>query len=143
MDGSAVSQQIGSATPREVTRWQCRACKSLVGITADAAELYEKFCNELVRRGEPHLDNRQIVFCSSCRVHYRQKLGEHNAKRMGEMRDVIRRLKGSRNPEAERAAIKQLEAWGHPDVPGLVQSIRNRLDGIAPDGQRKRRAGDA
>lgn len=140
-----MSQTIGTAAPRDVTRWQCRACRSLVGITADALELFEKFNDVLIRRGEPHLDNRQIVFCRDCRVPYRQKLAEHNTKRVAEMREVIRRLKGSRNPEAERAAIKQLETWGHPDVPGLVQAIRNRLDGIAPDGQkqRKRRAGDA
>lgn len=112
-----------------VDRWPCRACKQPVEVTEDGVDRYQVFNRQLARQGEERLDHTKILFCDSCRVEYQRTAADRRRGQVERMAVVIRQLKSSNKPEEERLMIKQLEAWGHPDVTGLVQAIRLRLDG--------------
>lgn len=115
--------------PVIVAEWPCRACKKPYGVTEDAVEAYETWNRELARRGDVPLDSKAIVFCDSCRAVYTDTAPSRRRGQVERMRPVIQQLKRSNSPEQEYALLKQLDAWGHPDVPGLVGAIRARLEG--------------
>lgn len=114
--------------PAIVGQWPCKVCKRPVDVPDAAMERFEAFSAALVRRGEQPLDEKRILFCDECRNEYIRTAPDRRRGQVERMRPVIVQLKNSRNPEQEWAAIKQLEEWRHPDVPGLVQSIRARID---------------
>lgn len=115
--------------PVTVADWQCRGgCGSTVGVTQDAIDRLEIFNRQLARKSEAPLDPNRIVFCDACKARGSSKAGESNRNKVDRLAGVIRQLKASKGPEQERELMLQAEALGHPDVPGLVQAIRNRLD---------------
>lgn len=61
----------------------------------------------------------------------REKTGqaERNRQRADDMAAAVRELKQSRDPEGEQMLLRRIREGGHPDVNGLVQSIRGRLEG--------------
>lgn len=107
--------------------WPCRVCSEPVGVTQDAIDQFRLFNRMLARRGEALLDTRAIMYCDGCRAEFKRTAPERRRGQIERMRPVIQRVKRSGNPEAEREAIKQLEQWAHPDLAGLVQSIRDRI----------------
>lgn len=113
--------------PVFVEEWPCRVCKEPVSVTQEALDQLRLFNGMLARRGEPILRTTEIMYCDSCRAEFKRTAADRRRGQVERMRPVIQRLKRSSNPENERELIKQLEAWSHPDVPGLIQSIRDRI----------------
>ena len=108
----------------------CRArCGSLVDWTEEAEDAFAIWNGILERRGEASLDKTRIVFCISCRDDGRAAAAIDKRKATDQLAHTIRELKNSPNPESEHAKIQRATSLGHPDVPGLLQAIRLRLDG--------------
>jgi hypothetical protein len=114
--------------PVFVSEWSCRSCRELVPVTAEAVENWKMFCRMLAARNEAPIRTGEIVFCDRCRAEFRRTAPDRRRGQVDRMRPVIVRLKRSSNPEEERELIKQLEAYGHPDVTGLVAAIRARIE---------------
>ena len=112
--------------PEPAARWPCRACREYVEVSGDAVAAFITFSNELKRRGEEPLDVARIVFCDSCRVQWRAALARRASEVVEKTRELIIALKRGVTAEREREITEQLTKLGHPDVPGLVQSIRDR-----------------
>jgi hypothetical protein len=113
--------------PEIAARWPCRVCRTLVDVSGDGVALYLRFNEMLKRRNEEPLSTEQIMYCDACRGEFKRTAAERRRGQIERMRPLIQRLKRSGNPESERALILQLEQWGHPDVNGLVQAIRDRI----------------
>lgn len=67
--------------------------------------------------------------------------GIANRHRAERLEDETRRMKlaiASGNANDERASMKQLFELGHPDVSGLIASVKAKLEG--PKAKRSRRA---
>lgn len=125
--------------PQIVAAWKCRrpGCNELVGVTEEAMHTIEVWSRELARRGEQPIDTARIVFCDACEVKLREALPDKRRAEVDRMAHVIRQLvagdtqiqirdhEGQRFVD-ERAALKQLASWGHPDVSGLEQSLATR-----------------
>lgn len=125
------------ATDADVAWWYCKGLnkanpcpqKAIVGVTADVVEQVFRFNAMLRSRGEPPLDTAELVRCMACRRGIAAQRPAALRKRCDEMAECIRQLKASSDPRRERELIKQIETWGHPDVPGLLQAIDERRRG--------------
>jgi hypothetical protein len=117
--------------PTFVDKWPCRnpQCRKPVEVTAETVDRYQVFNGELSKRGEERMDFRAIVYCDPCRDEFQRTAAGRRRGQVDRMALVIRQVKASKNPEGETAAIAQLKAWHHPDVEGLIQAVRARLDG--------------
>lgn len=60
--------------------------------------------------------------CVKCQGERNRALGERLAEAIRELKD------GKSAPEQERRLVKQLYEYGHPDVDGLLRSIRERRE---------------
>ncbi len=125
------SREVTWHAPTFVDKWPCRnpQCRKPVEVTAETVDRYRVFNAELVKRGEDKMDFRAIVYCDQCRVEFQRTAADRRRGQVDRMAPVIRQVKNSKNPEGETSAIVQLKAWHHPDVEGLVQAVRSRLDG--------------
>lgn len=121
--------------PEFVANWPCRACSAPVPVTADAVDTLERFNRMLGARNETFIRTTEIMFCDRCGAEYKRTAAARRLGQVERMRPVIQRLKRSSNPEGEHELIKQLTQWSHPDVAGLIQSIRDRIasKGRKPD----------
>jgi hypothetical protein len=126
--GGRAAREPSWSPPVIAARWRCRGCKSdwLVDVPVDAVAAYLTFNEELKRRGEEPLDESRIVFCDECRDKGRRMAPEGRRNQVERLRSVIQKLKASRRPEEERELILQCTALGHPDVEGLVSSLRDK-----------------
>lgn len=134
-DRSRAREMPAFEAAKFVDSWPCRACKQPVPVTDDGVDRYQVFNRQLARLGQERLDHTKIMFCDSCRNEYQRTAADRRRGQVDRMAVVIKKLKASTKPEEEREMIKQLEAWHHPDVSGLVQAIRNRLDGTKAKGK--------
>lgn len=114
-----------------VAEWACRndRCRNLVAVPQEALDRVAVFDGILARQDQQPLDVGLIVYCNSCRIIFLRTAADRRRWQVERMRPAIAQLKSSGKPEEERGLMKQLDAWGHPDVLGLVQAIRSRLDG--------------
>lgn len=121
--------------PEYVANWPCRVCATPVPVTADAVDTLERFNGMLSRRNETFIRTTEIMYCDGCRAEFKRSAAARRLGQVERMRPVIQRLKRSSNPESEQELIAQLKTWGHPDVPGLLQAIRDRMTskGRKPD----------
>ncbi len=137
--------------PPVVTQWKCRTppCKEFVDVDAETIERWEIFNRELRKRGEKPIASHEVLWCASCLGEHARIRPDRLRARVERMRSVIQQLKAGdqtiryRTNDGEvatdeRAALEQLKAWGHPDVPALVESIRQRN---ATPSKRERRGG--
>jgi hypothetical protein len=115
--------------PEVVTTWPCRnkACQWPVDVTQSAIDSFNLFNAILVKRGEPALSTTEIVVCDECRKKLEQHKAGLNYERRDEMRELIRRLKASKDPRKdprkETELLALLEKRRHPDIPGLLESL--------------------
>lgn len=126
------------AVPPSALKWSpsptiakvpCRArCGNVTDWTEDAEDRFRIFNRELERRNEAPLDKTRIVFCLKCQEIGAKMAAERNRKHIDALAEVIKRIKASSNPEEEREDIEKLKKLNHPDVQGLLQAIRARLD---------------
>jgi hypothetical protein len=129
-DRSRNAREARWVPPVFVDKWPCKtpACKKPVEITEETMDRYVMFNRMLAARSEEKLDFTQIVSCDSCRAELTRTAPDRRRKQVDRMRPVIQQVKASKNPEAEIAAIRQLESWKHPDIAGLVQATRDKLN---------------
>lgn len=121
---------------REMPQWSpsvvlthvpCRKrCGSLVEWNDAAEERFVAFNRMLEARGEAPLDKTKILFCDKCRVLRRQAVADHNRKQVDLTGEVIRDLRRASNPDGERDLIAKLRELGHPDIDGLLETLRTR-----------------
>jgi hypothetical protein len=125
--------------PVVATQWKCRTppCKEFVDVTTDTLERWQIFNAQLKSKGERPLESHTILRCPSCTAEYNRIQPQRLRKRVDRMASVIQQLKaGDKNiryrtndgdvTTDELGAIKQLREWGHPDVDGLVQALREK-----------------
>lgn len=131
ISGAAIGQWRPEA---DVAWWPCRGLnranpcpqRTLVGVTSDVVEQLFAFNERLRRMGDDALDSSEVVRCLPCIRGIAAQRAPALRKRVGEVAECVRQLKASPDPRRERELIKQLEAWHHPDVPGLLQAIEER-----------------
>lgn len=124
--------------PEFVGQWKCRRpeCTMFVGITEDALNAFCTFNDELRRRGEATLEKDSIVWCPRCLAEYKRSAGDRRRGQVERMRVAIIELKGTPKSYRERELLDQLRLWGHPDVDGLTNWLRERSKN--GNGKRKR-----
>lgn len=127
-----------AAKPKIIERVPCRGrCGALVDWTEEAEESFRTFSRILLAKRDAPLDKTRIVFCVACRARGRIEAGDGNRRHVDELRDAIRRIKGSANPDSERDLIQKLRDLKHPDVEGLLEALRTK--GVKQPGSRARR----
>ncbi len=116
--------------PVIVARWPCRnvKCRAPVDVTQDAID-HLAMCNRwLAQRNEPPIATSEVVMCLACRELLVEWEARKN-KRVGEdMAVAIRQLKASNNPETDADLLRTLKACKHPDLPGLLGTLRASLE---------------
>lgn len=116
--------------PNDVEQWRCRVptCGAMVGTTQEAVDAAAVFDRELHRRGEGPLDRERIAMCDDCRKRFLKQRADKNRMHVDGMAELIRELKGEEAPppERERVLIEKIRHMHHPDVDGLLLSIRER-----------------
>jgi hypothetical protein len=122
--------------PVIVATWPCRngACRKPVQVTADGLAAAES-----ARRRYPDIADHELVVCDACR----EMLNAHASivcrRRVDGLADKIREYKATRDPHRMAELERELEKARHPDVPGLVQAVRDRREGVANAGAREHR----
>lgn len=117
--------------PTAVTRWPCRGgCQALIDVTDEATHALDVYNRELARRGEALLDTSRTAFCNACRERGAAIAADRNRKHVEAVAKLVVELKTDPGPMPEREweIINNLRLMHHPDVDGLVQSIRERRD---------------
>jgi hypothetical protein len=117
--------------------WYCRGAskahpcpqRAIVPVDADTIERLLVFNGYLRARNEDPLDSNEIVRCDACRRGIAFQRPPLLRKRVEEVAECIRQLKASSDPRRERELVKQLEAWHHPDVSGLLQALEEKRKG--------------
>lgn len=125
-DRSRASKEPVYVPPVYVDTWACKLCRLPIEVTADAVERVEIFNRALADRREPLLITSELVACLECAIKIQERhafKARRDAELLGK---VIARLKLSRSPEHERGLIAELRQLGHPDVDGLVESLRHK-----------------
>jgi hypothetical protein len=125
---SAAGGELGDR--KTVGHWLCRVatCRRPVEVTADTVYVLEVMNAHLAGRGEAPIQTLDVVFCEE----HRQKLGEArqavSIQVRAKVRDYILELRSEDppSPDRERDLISKIEALGHPDTKGLLQSIGDR-----------------
>lgn len=129
---------IGRWKPEPIVgMWRCRGLnpsnpcpqRANVGVTADTIAQWMAFNAQLRKRGEDPIDSDEIVRCDACRRGIAHQRAPKLRERVEQVAQCIRDLKASPAPRKERELLKQLEAWNHPDLPGLLQAIEERSKG--------------
>lgn len=116
--------------PATVAAWCCRTktCRAPVRVTQDAVDMLATMNRLAKARGFERIREDEVMFCTVCEVAMRKER-ERIASRLSEvLSKAIVEIKKGPGDERERELIKKLEALGHPDVPGLVQAIREKRD---------------
>ncbi len=126
------------SAPAIVAYWPCRAggtCRgsvagqpAVVGVTAEAIDARETFNRQLRSKGEAEIPTHAIAFCETCKRAGLSMQAIVNQDRRERMAAKIRRLKESPPAHEEREIVDQLRKWSHPDVDGLLQSLREKRD---------------
>lgn len=137
-DTSRTRKEPSWSRPKITDQWPCRTCGEPVDVTAEAHDALNVFDRILAERGEQSLDTNAIMFCNACRDKHRASAADRRSRENAALKALIVKLKASRQPEQEHELIAQIRNWGHPDVEGLVQAIRDRL---ASKGPTKAKAG--
>lgn len=125
--------------------WACRGLnaanpcpqRTMVPVTAADIERLLIFNAELRRLGQDPIDSGTVVRCEPCRRGIAHQRSLKLWDRVDAVADHIRQLKASPDPRREREIIKQLEAWGHPDVAGLLQVLSDRAKGKSKGASRE------
>lgn len=114
--------------PVIVGAWPCRFCSVLVDVPEETMSRWSTFNTHLRSRGEPPLDYRKVLVCAECDNDRRMRSGDVRRQEADEMARLIRLLKSASDLESSeaRTAIAQLRGLHHPDVDGLVESLRTR-----------------
>jgi hypothetical protein len=120
--------------------WACRnpRCSGLASVFQENVDAVAVFNAHLAQLGELPLDETKILWCESCLAEYKRTAPDRRRGQVDRMAVAIRALKESDDAERERDLIANLDAWGHPDVLGLVSSIRERR--AAESGRGRKRA---
>lgn len=135
---------LRAATEREPTRmrdmptWKpaaivdhvpCRnRCGRVVEWTDEAEHAFETWNRILLAKRDAPLDKTRIVFCDACRMSGVQPGADRNRKQHEMLRERIRYLKQSANPDGETKVIDEIKKLGHPDVPGLLEALRQKRE---------------
>lgn len=104
--------------------WPCLYCKTAVPVPRTAVEMRDTFNRALRARGQRPLEDTAV--CSSCYAREearRVELGEAARTRCAQLVRVI--TEGS-VPPADSPIVRELRKLGHPDVDGLLKSLRER-----------------
>lgn len=99
-------------------------CANVVAWNEEADDQLAVWNRQLAKQNEPLIERDKVMFCAQCEAAKRAYAIEHYAKARELMRDCIRELKSTTNPERERELAKKIGMLGHPDVNGLLESIR-------------------
>ncbi len=126
-----------------VGMWRCRGgksfvCSSMIPVTEETIERWMMFNARLRDIGQSPIDSGEVLRCDRCVEAWRAQRPATIWDRVDAMAKLIQALKNSDRPEEEREIIKQLTAWNHPDVRGLLQAIAVRR-ATAPKATRSRR----
>jgi hypothetical protein len=119
-------KHLGEWAPEKpVGKWKCRVppCGNFVDVTESTMEYWAMWNRHLMAKGESPLDTKTILWCDSCREQLAKRRSELLRKRVTELAECIKQLKASKDPRQERELIKQIEAWRHPDLQGLLFSL--------------------
>jgi len=125
---------------KSVGVWACRnpRCRGYAQVFQPNIDAADAFDRQLAQRSEVPLDRTKILYCDACLSEYKRTSPDRRRGQVERMAVAIRQLKESDDPERERDLVANLEAWGHPDVPGLVSALRERKN--AERGSNRRRS---
>jgi hypothetical protein len=137
--------------PVDVAQWKCRtqACAERIGVTQEAVDRLADANRVLARMKQPSVTVDEVMLCPTCYADTASKAARIQQAVRDRSAQIIRQLKASAKTitvETSKttytlspdAAYSKLTEWGHPDVEGLRNAIRERLEGKAG----KRKAGD-
>ena len=122
--------------PVIVATWPCRngACRKPVQVTADGLAAAES-----ARRRYPDIADHELVVCDACQAMLNAHASVVCRRRVESLAKLIREYKETRDPHRMAELERELEKARHPDVPGLVQAVRDRREGLANAGAREQR----
>jgi hypothetical protein len=129
-----------AATPRIIDKVPCRArCGRLTEWTEEAQDAFDTFNRKLSGEREAPLDKTRIAFCDNCRKLGATYAADRNRKQVDALAVLIRELKDEPPPntQRERELVEAIKKAGHPDVEGLVQTVREKR-AKQPTGKRTR-----
>lgn len=114
--------------PATVAAWCCRnkGCRAPVRVTQDAVDMLATMNRMAKARGYERIREDEVMFCTLCEVAMRKERDRISSRLSEVLHKAIVELKAGPGAERERELVKKLEALGHPDVPGLVQSLREK-----------------
>lgn len=116
------------SAPVFVDRWLCRGCRAPVDVTSETVDRFTLFNRMLESRGEERLNPHKVVFCDACRARGQAMQGERNRKHTDALAALIVKLKASRDPANEREPLRRIAELGHPDIPGMLETIKAKRD---------------
>lgn len=115
--------------PVAVETWPCRRpnCDGEYPVDSDAVEYLAMFNGQLATRGEIPIARSEIGYCQACRDEYKRSAPDRRRGQVDRMREAIQKLKASPDPDNEHDLIRQIRDWHHPDVDGLLKTLRDKL----------------
>jgi hypothetical protein len=127
----------GWTKPIEVAQWPCRGrCGAIVGVTQEAVDALATGNRRVEQLGQIPIEPAHCVFCADCRARGQALVPDRNRKHSDRMASLIRDLRGGTtspeppgpppHPAREVELIREIRSLGHPDVEGLVQTVRER-----------------
>jgi hypothetical protein len=126
-DRSRSREMPAFVPPKFKGKVPCRGrCGGVVDWTEDAEERFEMFNRILKSKMEAPLDKTLIVFCEKCKSVGLAAAAAVNLKKVEVMAKLIRELKTKSDPPGETEILEKLKKLDHPDIPGLLISLRDK-----------------
>lgn len=112
--------------PVVIATWPCRNvdCRKPVDLTPEGGDMFALFNKVLRDRGEPPMETGRVLICPDCRKIAERNREQKSRERRRETADIVRQLKNHSNPDSATALHGELERLGHPDVKGLIETLK-------------------
>jgi hypothetical protein len=129
-DRTRIRKPVRFEVDTVVAQWPCRTCHQPTDLTTAGADRFEQFNKMLRARGERPLSTGEVLFCTKCEAEKRKHEADANRRKVDGLAEKIRALKADPPPppEVERVLVKAIEAAGHPDVKGLLDTIKAKRE---------------
>lgn len=102
-----------------------KSCLKPCELTSTGQEQLVMFNRMLLRRGEQPINEHDLLVCGDCRSLLEKRIADRARERTTEMAETVRKLKDSKNPDAEHDLWRYVDKY-HPDPRGLRGWLRSR-----------------